>query len=153
MHQLPSTSPRASRSFLSPSPCNPVLPISDQQPLQKAGPDNKQYCLYRLPQLKDSHSSQGGIRRAYTFSDVRGLCYWETQDVFCKRPLSQGGENEAIEENVPNKQTRQIPALFEVEIGNLAKKEFKVVIEKIIKELRERMDAQSKELIFFFIKD
>ena len=82
---------------------------------------------------------------------MRGLSYWETQDVSCKRPLSQGGENEAIEENVPNKQTRQIPALFEVEIGNLAKKEFKVVIEKIIKELRERMDAQSKELIFFFL--
>lgn len=38
-----------------------------------------------------------------------------------------------------------------MEIGNLAKKEFKVVIEKIIKELRERMDAQSKELIFFFL--
>lgn len=67
---------------------------------------------------------------------MRGVCYWETQDVSCKRPLSQGGKNEAIEENVPNKQTRQMPEeLIEVETDNLAKKEFRVVIEKMIKEL------------------
>ena len=35
--------------------------------------------------------------------------------------------------------------LSEVEIGNLPKKEFRVVIVKMIKELRRRMDAQSKK--------
>ena len=64
---------------------------------------------------------------------MRGVCYWETQDISCKRPLSQGGKNEAIEENVSNKQTRQMPEeLIEVEIGNLAKNEFRVMFEKMI---------------------
>ena len=35
--------------------------------------------------------------------------------------------------------------LSEVEIGNLPKKEFRVVIVKMIKELRRRMDAKSKK--------
>ena len=38
--------------------------------------------------------------------------------------------------------------LREVEIGNLPKKEFRVMIVKMIKELRRRMDAQSKKLLF-----
>ena len=42
--------------------------------------------------------------------------------------------------------------LTEVETDNLAKKEFRVVIEKMIKELWKRMDAQSNKL-FFLIKD
>ena len=42
--------------------------------------------------------------------------------------------------------------LIEVETDNLAKKEFRVVIEKMIKELWKRMDAQSNKL-FFLIKD
>ena len=36
----------------------------------------------------------------------------------------------------------------EVEIGNLHKKEFRVVIIKMIKELRRRMDPQSQKLVF-----
>ena len=36
--------------------------------------------------------------------------------------------------------------LSKVEIGNLPKKEFRVVIKKMIKELGRRMDAQSKKL-------
>ena len=36
--------------------------------------------------------------------------------------------------------------LSEVEIGNLPKKEFRVMIVKMIKDLRKRMDAQSKKL-------
>ena len=84
---------------------------------------------------------------------MRGVCYWETQDISCKRPLSQGGKNEAIEENVSNKQTRQMPEeLIEVEIGNLAKNEFRVMFEKMIKELGKRMDTQSKKLFFFLSK-
>lgn len=63
---------------------------------------------------------------------MREVCYWETQDVSCKRPLSQGGKNEAIEENVPNKANAR---RIEVETDNLAKKEFRVVIEKMTKEL------------------
>lgn len=43
--------------------------------------------------------------------------------------------------------------LIEVEIGNLAKNEFRVMFEKMIKELGKRMDTQSKKLFFFFIKD
>ena len=39
--------------------------------------------------------------------------------------------------------------LSEVEIGNLPKKEFKVVIVKMIKELKRRMDAQSEKLEVF----
>ena len=37
----------------------------------------------------------------------------------------------------------------EVEIGNLPKKDFRVVIIKMIKELGRRMDAQSKKLEVF----
>ena len=36
-----------------------------------------------------------------------------------------------------------------MEIGNLPKKEFRVMITKMIKELRRRMDAQSEELEVF----
>ena len=36
--------------------------------------------------------------------------------------------------------------LSKVEIGNLPKKEFRVMIIKIIQELRKRMDAQSEKL-------
>ena len=36
----------------------------------------------------------------------------------------------------------------EVEIGNLHKKEFRVVIIKMNKELRRRMDPQSQKLVF-----
>ena len=39
--------------------------------------------------------------------------------------------------------------LSEVEIANLLKKEFKVMTVKMIKELRRRMDDQSKKLEFF----
>ena len=39
--------------------------------------------------------------------------------------------------------------LSKVEIGNLPKKEFRVVIVKMIKELGRRMDAQSKKLEVF----
>ena len=35
--------------------------------------------------------------------------------------------------------------LREVEIGNLPDKEFRVIMVKIMKELRRRMDAQSKK--------
>ena len=38
--------------------------------------------------------------------------------------------------------------LSEVEVGNLHKKEFRVIIVKTIKELKRRMDAQSKKLSF-----
>lgn len=41
--------------------------------------------------------------------------------------------------------------LIEVEIGNLAKNEFRVMFEKMIKELGKRMDTQSKKLFFFFL--
>ena len=36
----------------------------------------------------------------------------------------------------------------EVEIGNLHKKEFRVVIIKMIKEIRRRMDPQNQKLAF-----
>ena len=39
--------------------------------------------------------------------------------------------------------------LSEVEIGNQPEKEFRVMIIKMIKELRRRMDAQSEKLEFF----
>ena len=39
--------------------------------------------------------------------------------------------------------------LSEVEIGNLPEKEFRVMIIKMIKELRRRMDAQSEKLEVF----
>ena len=39
----------------------------------------------------------------------------------------------------------------EVEVGNLPEKEFRVVIVKMIKEPRRRMDAQSKNLFFLFL--
>ena len=39
--------------------------------------------------------------------------------------------------------------LSEVEIANLLNKEFRVVIIKMIKELRRKMDAQSEMLEFF----
>ena len=39
--------------------------------------------------------------------------------------------------------------LIEVEIANLLNKEFKVMTVKMIKELRRRMDDQSKKLEFF----
>ena len=39
--------------------------------------------------------------------------------------------------------------LSEVEIANLLNKEFKVMTVKMIKELRRRMDDQSKKLEFF----
>lgn len=81
---------------------------------------------------------------------MRGVCYWETQDVSCKRSLPQAGKNEAIEENVPNKQTRQIPELFEVEIGNLAKKEFKVVIERLSKNLGKEWMHRARSYFFFY---
>ena len=42
--------------------------------------------------------------------------------------------------------------LSEVEIANLLKKEFKVMTVKMIKELRRRMDDQSKKLEVFFKK-
>ena len=38
--------------------------------------------------------------------------------------------------------------LSEVEIGNLPKKEFRVMVIKMIKELRKRMDAQNEKLVF-----
>ena len=43
--------------------------------------------------------------------------------------------------------------LSEVEIGNQPKKEFKVMIVKMIKELGRRMEAQSEqiEVVFFFL--
>ena len=41
--------------------------------------------------------------------------------------------------------------LSQVEIGNLPKKEFRIVIIKMIQELRRRMDAQSKKLEVFNI--
>ena len=42
--------------------------------------------------------------------------------------------------------------LSEVEIANLLNKGFKVMTVKMIKELRRRMDDQSKKLEFFFKK-
>ena len=41
--------------------------------------------------------------------------------------------------------------LSEVEIGNLPKKEFRVMIVKMIKQLERRMDAQSEKLDVLFI--
>ena len=42
--------------------------------------------------------------------------------------------------------------LSEVEIANLLRKEFKVMTVKMIKELRRRMDDQSRKLEVFFFK-
>ena len=55
------------------------------------------------------------------------------------------------EEYVPNKEQNKTPegGLSEVEIGNLLKKEFRVVIVKIIKELGRIIDVQSEKLEFF----
>ena len=39
--------------------------------------------------------------------------------------------------------------LSEVEIGNLPEKEFRVMIIKVMKELRRRMDAQNEKLEVF----
>ena len=43
-----------------------------------------------------------------------------------------------------DKTTEEQPS--EVEIGNLPKKEFRVMIVKMIKELKKRMEVQSKKL-------
>lgn len=42
-------------------------------------------------------------------------------------------------------QDEPVEELSEVEMGDLPKKEFRVVIVKMIKELRRRMDAQNKK--------
>ena len=46
-------------------------------------------------------------------------------------------------------QAKAPEGLSEVEIGNLLKKEFRVVIIKMMKELGRRMDAQSEKLDVF----
>ena len=49
------------------------------------------------------------------------------------------------------KEQGKIPEqLSEVETGNLSEKEFTGMITQIIKELKGRMDTQSKKLFFFF---
>jgi len=52
------------------------------------------------------------------------------------------------EEYVPHKGQDKTPEeqLCDVEIDNLLKKEFRVMIVKMIQELGKRMDAQSKKL-------
>ena len=53
-------------------------------------------------------------------------------------------------------QDEPVEELSEVEMGDLPKKEFRVVIVKMIKELRRRMDAQNEKLNifspFFFLR-
>ena len=46
-------------------------------------------------------------------------------------------------------QDEPVEELSEVEMGDLPKKEFRVVIVKMIKELRRRMDAQNEKLNIF----
>ena len=55
--------------------------------------------------------------------------------------------------NVSDERTRQNPRTTEVETGNLSEKEFTGMITQIIKELKGRMDTQSKKfgVIFKFI--
>ena len=54
------------------------------------------------------------------------------------------------EEYVPDEGIRYSvrKELSEVEVGNLPKKAFRVMIVKTIKKLKRRMDAQSKKLSF-----
>ena len=43
--------------------------------------------------------------------------------------------------------------LSEVEIGNLPKKQFRIMIVKIIQDLREKMEAQTKKIWEIFDKE
>ena len=58
-------------------------------------------------------------------------------------------QNEATDEHIPNEGTRYNPELSEVEIGNLLEKDFKIMIIKMIRELRRRTDEQSEKLEVF----
>ena len=59
------------------------------------------------------------------------------------------------EEYVPHKGQDKTPEeqLCDVEIDNLLKKEFRVMIVKMIQELRKRKDAQSEKLQEYFSKE
>ena len=48
-----------------------------------------------------------------------------------------------------SKEQDKNPELHEVEIGHLPKKEFSVMIIKMIKELRRRMDGHREKFLFF----
>ena len=51
------------------------------------------------------------------------------------------------EDNTPEEQ------LSEVQLGNLPKKEFRVMIVKMIQDLRKRMEAQTKKIQEMFNKE
>ena len=93
----------------------------------------------------------------------RGVHSGDTQDASYRRPLLLGQESELtyhihrdMNSNVDKmrqqrnmfqtkEQNKTPEELSELEIGNLPKKEFKVMIIKKIQELGRRMDAQSKK--------
>ena len=105
--------------------------------------------------------------RAYSSGDEREVCYWDTGDVFCKRPLLQGqeiyptyqkhrnknklgrtmGQRNMFQMKEQDKTPREL--LSEVKAGNLSETECKVMMVKMTKELWRKMDSQSEKLEVF----